>query len=349
MKAVVVRAPGRAALEDVALPRAGEGQVLVRVAAAGVCMSDVEVWNGTRPEPYVRYPVIPGHEWCGTVEARGAGVRGLEVGARVAVEGHNFCRRCPWCRRGQTNLCAIYDEHGFTRPGGFAELAAVRADLAHPFPPSLPFEAAALAEPLASVVHGTERAGIASGETVVVVGPGTLGLLAAGRSRVAGAERVVLVGVDRRNEALARAMGATEFLTLDDGPAERVREATGGAGADVVIEAAGEASALPLALDLARRGGRIALLGIAGGGQKVPLEADAFALKDLRVDGIFAYTSASFAAALDLIESGRLDVRPLVTHRFDLPDFEKAFRLLAGREEPVVKVILAPGDRPSIS
>jgi len=338
----VIGAPNDAVLRDVPDPRPGDGQILVRVGAAGICMSDVETLKGTRPAPYVKYPVIPGHEWCGTVERLGPGAARVAVGDRVAVEGHNFCRACEWCRRGETNLCASYNELGFTLPGGFAEYVAVRADLAHPFAKALPFESAAVAEPLACVVHGAQRATIAAGDTVVVVGPGTLGLLAVGWAAVAGPARIVVIGVDRANEALARRMGATDFLTVADDPVARVREMTAGAGAGVVFEAAGSEGALPLALDLARRGGTVILYGIAGGGRRTQLEADLFCLKDLHVHGVFAYTTASFEQALRLIESGRLDVAPLVTHTFPLADFQKAFDLLRRRAEPVVKVILKP-------
>jgi threonine dehydrogenase-like Zn-dependent dehydrogenase len=137
-------------------------------------------------------------------------------------------------------------------------------------------------------------------------------------------------------------MGATEYLTVDDEPAARVREMTGGAGADLVFEASGSEKALPVAIDSARRGGTVVVLSIVSGGRPMPLEANVFCLKDLRVHGVFAYTTRSFEQALRLIESGRLDVRPLVTHTFPLRDFQQAFDLLRNRTEPVVKVILKP-------
>ena len=342
MKAVVISAPNHAALRDEPKPQAGEGQVLVKVGAAGICMSDVEMLKGTRPAAYVKYPVIPGHEWCGTVERLGPGAAGFGVGDRVAVEGHNFCRQCAWCRRGETNLCVSYSELGFTLPGGFAEYVAVRADLAHPFAKTLPFESAAMAEPLACVVHGAQRANVQAGDTVAVVGPGTLGLLAVGWAAMARPARLVAIGVDRANEGLARKMGATDYLTLDEEPAARLREMTAGAGADLVFEAAGSEKALPVAIDAARRGGTVVILSIVGSGRPMPLEANVFCLKDLRIHGVFAYTTRSFEQALRLVESGRLDVRPLVTHTFPLRDFQKAFDLLRNRSEAVVKVILKP-------
>jgi 2-desacetyl-2-hydroxyethyl bacteriochlorophyllide A dehydrogenase len=344
MKAVVIEAPHRAHLGSEPTPRPGEGQVLVRVAVAGVCMSDVEVWKGTRPEPYVRYPVIPGHEWCGTVVEIGPGLPSeseLREGDRVAVEGHNFCRTCAWCRRGETNLCASYNEHGFTLPGGFAEYVAVRADLVHRFESTLSFEAAALTEPFACVMHGVRRASFQAGGTAVIVGPGTLGLLAVGWAKASGAARIVAVGADRTSEAAARSMGADEHILANDDAAARIRELTDGRGADLVVEAAGH-RAVVLALDAARRGGSVVLLGIGGGNRHVSLDPDVFALKDLRVDGVFAYTSRDFGDALQMIETERIDVTPLITHQFTLQDFEKAFDLLARRGEPVVKVILRP-------
>jgi 2-desacetyl-2-hydroxyethyl bacteriochlorophyllide A dehydrogenase len=342
MKAVVIRTPNRAFFRDETDPKAGDGQVLVKVGAAGVCMSDVEVMKGTRPLPYVKYPVIPGHEWCGTVEEVGAGVKRIAPGDRVAVEGHNFCRDCAWCSRGETNLCASYNELGFTLPGGFAQYVAVRADLAHPFAKALPFEAAAMVEPFACVVHGAQRARVQRGDTVAVVGPGTIGLLAVGWAAMSRPARLVAVGLDRSNEAVARKMGATDYLTVNDEPAARLRKMTGGAGADVVFEAAGSETAVPDALDLARRGGTVILSGIAGGHRRTFVDSDVFALKDLRVHGVFAYTTASFEQALRIIESGQLDVRPLITHTLPLQEFAKAFDLLSNRPEPVVKVLLRP-------
>jgi L-iditol 2-dehydrogenase len=342
MKAVVIRAPERASFTDETTPAAGPGQVLVRVATAGVCMSDVEIWKGTRPPAYVKYPVIPGHEWCGTVEKIGPGVTGLSVGQRVAVEGHNFCGTCSWCRRGETNLCATYNEHGFTMAGGFAEYVAARADLAHPFSGALPFEAAALTEPFACVVHGIRRTEIRPGDVVAVLGSGTLSLLSAALAKLSQPERIVVVTRSRTNEKVARQMGATDYLTVDHDPVSGMLELSGGRGADVVLEAVGHESAVPLSFELARRGGAVVLMGIVGGDKRPLMDPDVFALKDLHVDGVFAYASRDYVQALKLIESGQVDVAPLVTHRFALRDFEQAFSLLTSRREPVVKVLLQP-------
>jgi 2-desacetyl-2-hydroxyethyl bacteriochlorophyllide A dehydrogenase len=342
MKGVVIRKPNDAEYGDLPQPRITDNQVLVRVAMVGVCLSDVEVYDGTRPEEYVKYPCIPGHEWCGTVSEIGAGVRHLKVGDRVAVEGHNYCGRCFFCQRGQTNLCESYNELGFTLPGGYAEYVAVRADLAHPFSDSLPFELAVLTEPASCAGYGMLGAPVRPGDTVAVVGPGSVGLLGVAWARALHAGRIIAIARSRKRESLARAVGATDYLTMTENPTEQVRALTSGRGADVVFEAAGNPTAVALAYEVARRGGTVLAAGIAGGGRTLALDSDMFCLKDLRVHGIFAYTSEVFQQTLRRIESGGLDVRPFVTHRFPLEQFLQAFSLLKNRSEPVLKIVLTP-------
>jgi len=342
MKAVVIERPHEIHLTQVKRPQPAAGQVLVRVAAVGICMTDVDILEGKLPEPFVRYPIIPGHEWCGTVGQVGADVTHLKPGDRVAVEGYNYCRTCFWCRKGETQLCTHYQQTGFNLPGGYADFVVVRADLAHHFADEVPFEAAALTEPAACAGHGILRGNIQPGETVVVIGPGTVGLLGVMWAKLKGASQIVVVGLDRANEALARTLGATHYVTLADNPNDQVLQLTERRGADFVFEAAGNIKAIPLALDLARRGGTVSLAGVAGSGQPLPVEADTFLLKDLRVHGIFAYSSNMFQQTLRLIESKQLDVLPLVTHTFPLEEYPAAFDLLRHRQEPLVKILLKP-------
>jgi 2-desacetyl-2-hydroxyethyl bacteriochlorophyllide A dehydrogenase len=342
MKAVVIRKPHDAEYGEFLQPRITDGQVLVRVAVVGVCMSDVEIYDGTRPNQYVSYPCIPGHEWCGTVVEVGANVHDLKVGDRVAVEGHNYCGRCFFCQRGQTNLCETYNELGFTLPGGYAEYVAVRADLAHPFSDSLSFELAALTEPASCAGYGLLGAPVRPGDTVAVVGPGTVGLLGVAWARALHAGNIIAIGRNRKRESLARIIGATHFFTMTENPTEQVRTLTGGRGADVVFEAAGNPAAVAVACEVARRGGTVVAAGIAGGGQTLTQDADLFCLKDLRVHGIFAYTSEVFQQTLRRIEGGTLDVGPFVTHRFPLQQFLQAFSLLKNPPEPVIKIVLRP-------
>jgi threonine dehydrogenase-like Zn-dependent dehydrogenase len=180
MRALVVREPGRYAVEELPEPDPGPGEVLVAVAAAGICGSDLEVVDGRRPAAYVRYPVVPGHEWAGRVVRAGPGVDGLAPGDPVVAEGLRFCGGCARCAEGRTNLCvAAYAETGFTHQGALADRLVVPARLVHRLPPARPLEPAALLEPAACVANGLLEAGVPRpGSRLAVVGDGPLGLLA---------------------------------------------------------------------------------------------------------------------------------------------------------------------------
>ncbi|HEY1127068.1 MAG TPA: alcohol dehydrogenase catalytic domain-containing protein, partial [Actinomycetota bacterium] len=179
MRALVVERPGLAQISELTTPKPGPGEVLIRVGAAGICGSDLELMQGTRPAAYVRYPVVPGHEWAGTVAQVGPGVSGLASGDPVVAEGFRSCGACDRCREGRTNLClAEYAETGFTHQGAFAELICVPARLVHRLPAGSDLEAAALLEPAACVAGGLLEAELRPGLRIAVIGAGTLGLLA---------------------------------------------------------------------------------------------------------------------------------------------------------------------------
>src|SRR5215469_13503851 len=177
MRVLEVQAPGQFGIRERPEPAPGPGEVLLRPLAVGICGSDREIVLGTRPEPYVRYPIVPGHEWTAEVVELGPAVQHLAPSDYVAVEGVNYCRICSACRQGRTNLCQHYDEFGFNRDGGLAERVVARADLLHPFQRALAPEQAALTEPTACALHGVDLVAPQPGETVVVIGPGTIGLL----------------------------------------------------------------------------------------------------------------------------------------------------------------------------
>lgn len=343
MRAVEVPTPGRWRIVERPDPSVGVGEVLLRPLAVGICGSDIELFHGTRPAPYVRYPIVPGHEWAAEVVTVGDGVRHVAPGDRVAVEGHNYCGVCTQCRRGATYLCAYYDEFGCTRDGGLAELVVARADLLHPFRSDLAPEHAALTEPAACALHGVDLAQPRAGETIVVIGPGTIGLLGVALFALHHPKRLIVVGRDAANRDVALQLGATDFIS---GSPATIRAAvddlTDGVGADVVYESAGAADAVRLALDLARRGGRVTCAGVAGAGVQIPIEADVFILKALTVRGVFAYAPDHFERALRLIENGLLNVAPLVTHRLPLDRYGDGLALLEQRTERVVKVIILP-------
>jgi 2-desacetyl-2-hydroxyethyl bacteriochlorophyllide A dehydrogenase len=334
MRAVVVERPGAATLQHVPRPEHGPGEVLVRVGVAGICGSDVEVLEGRRPARYVRYPIIPGHEWAGMIEAVGPGVENIDQGAAVVAEGFRACGDCARCREGRTNLCAAdYAETGFTHAGAFAEFVCIPAHLVHQLPPGADLAAAAVLEPAACVAQGLLEIDLRPGMTAAVVGSGTLGLLAVALLGRVSPARLALVGTRARRLALGAAMGATETWNVrqDQYPEP---------GFDLVFEAAGTAGGARTAIELARRGGTVVLEGISG--QPSGIDADAVVLGHLRVQGIFGASRNAWRWVTELFAAGLLDTKPLVTHSFRLEQYDAAFTTLAERNGDALKVQLTP-------
>ncbi|MFF4186756.1 zinc-binding dehydrogenase [Streptomyces sp. NPDC001691] len=334
-RAIVVDAPGRHRLVNGVRPEPGPGEVVVRVAAAGICLSDREVYDGRRAPGYVRYPLIPGHEWAGTVEVAGPGTDPALVGRRTVAEGFRICGTCDRCRCGETSLCtAAYAETGFTHPGGFADHVVVPARLLHLLPDDADLRAAALLEP-AAVVAGAVRAGAPEpGERIAVVGGGTLGLLAV--QFLARHSPGELAVIDPRLERaeLARAMGATEARPPDPDDGMRGRY-------DLVIETAGAPSTAADAVLLARRGGRAVLTGMFAPGA-TGIDPVHLSVSQLTVRSVFGACSAAWSFAVRAYAAGLIDPAALITHEFPLERYADALALVGGGDPKTGKVLLRP-------
>ena len=341
MRALVVREPDRYAVEELPEPAPGPGEVLVEVAAAGICGSDLELVDGRRPAAYVRYPVVPGHEWAGRVVRAGPGDgAGLAPGDPVVAEGLRACGVCARCAEGRNNLCiADYAETGFTHQGGLADRLVVPARLVHRLPPGRPLEPAALLEPAACVANGLLEAGVPRpGSRVAVVGAGPLGLLAVLLLRTASPAELLLVARRPGRAAHGRGAGATRVVAA----ADRDALAELGGRFDAVVEATNAPEGAATALALLRRGGSAVLLGISGAG-RATLDPDTLTLNQLRVHGIFAASRAAWRWVVELYAAGILDPAPLVTHRFGLEDAPAALAALATPGGDAVKVLVRPG------
>lgn len=341
MPSFVVEAPGRARLAHRPAAEPGPGEVRVRVEAVGICGSDLEMVDGHRDPAFQRLPVVLGHEWSGRVDRLGAGVSGALLGARVAVEGHNYCGGCAACRIGATQRCTSYDEFGFTRDGGYGPSVCARADLCHPMAHASA-EVAATTEPAACALHVVERVDVRPPDTVLVLGGGPIGLLATAHAVARGAARVIVADVREAVTPFARAVGASEVVTAAADHLPEALAAVLPAGADVVVEAAGRVETQRLALTLVARGGRVGLVGIAGHGRTTAMSLDALVFRDARVEATFAYPSAVFARAARLLDAGLVDPRPILTHRLPLSRVDEAFALLRSGADGVVKVMLDP-------
>jgi L-iditol 2-dehydrogenase len=338
VKAVVIERPHEAAYRDVETPVCGPGDVLVRSRLAGVCRTDFEILIGELDLRWVRYPCVPGHEWSGVVEAVGEGVADLEPGDRVVCESYCYCGACRRCRAGDTHLCERYDCLGFTRGGGFGELVLVPRRVVHRLPPAVPLDAAVLIEPASVVLKGLLRARPEPGETVGVVGVGTLGALAIVLARLWSPATVVAYGVRGRELELARRLGATEIVDVSGGAAPFAGEL------DLVVETAGAVAAVDLATRLPREGGRAVLLGIAGENRELCLPADRFVFRDLSLLGSVGYTTSVWSRVVDLVSTATVDFSPIVAERVPVERFGEAFELMADGADVVGRILLDHGE-----
>ncbi|MEU0742356.1 alcohol dehydrogenase catalytic domain-containing protein [Streptomyces sp. NPDC006134] len=293
------------------------GEVLVRCLAVGVCGSDLDLLDGTRPPGFARYPVIPGHEIAATVAEAPAG-SGLRPGQHVAVAGMRWCGRCARCADGQQNLClGGYAELGFTEPGGLAGHLTVPLTQVYPLPPGLDPRAGVLLEPAAVMCLALTGLPPLAGRTAAVVGDGTLGLIAVQLLRAYGAAHITAYGRSPRRLELATACGADRTVVTDG------REPAPGPAHDVVVEAAGHPDALATALTTARPGGHVVLTGVAGAWPA--LEPDLLVVRHLTVRGSVGSTPASWRRAVDLTAAGQLRPHLLLGPCFPLADTARAY------------------------
>jgi 2-desacetyl-2-hydroxyethyl bacteriochlorophyllide A dehydrogenase len=334
MKAVVVERPHQVSYREVDAPAVGADDVLVASRAAGLCRTDIELMTGIFTDPrWVHFPVIPGHEWAGTVVEVGSDVDSVRVRDRVVCEGMIVCHACGPCRRGDTHWCQRIEALGFTRPGGYAELVAVPARVVHQLPDHVSFDAGVLVEPAAVVLHGLEKAQPQPGESVGVIGIGTLGSLALTLVRLYSPSRLVAYGIREEELELATALGATEVVGIGAATPKPV-------DLDLVINTAGAPSAIALAAAVCRPGGRAVLLGIAGEESTLTLPSDLLTGKDMALIGSLAYSSATWSRVVGLVSDRVVDLDPIVTHRFPAAEFQQAIRLMDDRHGIVAKIVL---------
>ncbi len=333
MTAAVLYAPGDLRVERVPVPRPGQGEVLVRVGACGICGSD-----GPRvlEKGAHRHPLIPGHEFAGTVAELGGGVSRWKAGDRVAVFPLIPCRACPACREGVYELCENYDYLGSRSNGAFAEYVCAPAWNLVRVPEGVSLECAALTEPAAVALHALNRFGVGRGATVAVFGAGPIGVLVAQWAAALGAGRIWLVDIVPEKLDVARELTRAELILAGErDPVEEIGKATEGRGVDLAVEAAGVPATVRQALAVCARGGRVVLLGNPSADVTLPQELVSQVLRKQLVLG--GSWNSSFrggeddewAAALAAMADGRLRVAPLITHRFRLEQAGEAFSLIA--------------------
>src|SRR5215831_6605517 len=302
MKALLLSEYRRLEVTDVATPKPQAGEVLLRVAACGICGSDVHGYDGSSGRRIP--PIVMGHEAAGVVAGIGEGVTGLSEGDRVTLDSTVYCGGCANCLRGDINLCDRREVLGvscgdYRRAGAFAEFVAVPARIIHRLPDTLRFEEAALLEAVAVALHAVSLVAIAPGSTALVVGAGTIGLLLQQALRVAGCSHVFVADPDRTRLTLSQKLGATE--TISEHVVERVKELTSDNGVDVVAEAVGKSESIATSIDCVRKGGTVILVGNITPEVKIHLQK--VVSRQLRLQGSCA-SAGEYPRAIELMSKG---------------------------------------------
>lgn len=340
MKGVAKIAPGEGNVQliDVAEPQVKAGYVLIEVKAAGICGTDLHIYHD---EFKTKPPVIMGHEVAGVVAEVGEGVQNCRPGDRVTSETYfHVCGRCQFCREGHANLCPQRLSIGSGVNGAFTKYVLVPQHNIHHLPANVTDQAGALTEPLACCVHALELNRVGPGDTVIVSGPGAIGLLTLQLVKAAGARTVVLgTTADEARLDRARQLGADFVFNVQAGDtAAVIRDMTNGLGADVVCECAGAGPSAQHCLELVRREGRYIQIGLFG--KAITWELDQLCYKELKVSGSNASTPSAWRKALALLASGQVQTEPLISNIFPLTDWSRAFELFEQRSG--FKLLLTP-------
>ena len=331
MKAALFEGPHRLHVAEKPLRPLQDEEVLIKVESCGVCGTDVHIVEGTSRS---NRPVVLGHEYAGLVEEVGRNVTGVDLGRRVAIDPNISCRTCYYCRRGLVHLCSNLRALGVDIDGGMAEYCIVPATQAYALPEGMSPEACAFIEPVSCVLHGIDRAKIQSGDTVVIVGAGTMGLIMLQFARNAGATQVIVVEPLEHKREIAKKLGADEVISPSESDVRSAVFDLTGVGADVVIECAGKAQAVELALELVRRGGVVELFGVCPIGEKIPIEPNQVYFKELKIVGSYINPN-TFSRAISVLHSGLVLIDLFQIDRFPLDavhealDFQRTGKTIA--------------------
>ena len=341
MKAAVWTDYGKMEIQEVSKPVIGDNEVLLKVRAAGLCMTDLHVYTGQFL--YGKPPHILGHEICGEVAELGKGVTGIQVGQRVLVETSIGCGSCEACRKGNRHLCANREEIG-TAPhyGGYAQYVKAPAKNVIPIPDEVTDEEAAIFESVVCPSGGLMRLGVRMGETVVVYGVGPAGLAFIQTAKALGAGKVIAVARNKRRLERTIHFGADEIIcSSEENVAERILELTDGNGPGLVCDTTGATSIIEEAVNIAANGGRVVLYGLPAESASMEFPIKTIVMKQLEVHGV-ENNPYVWEPLLNLVAGGRVNLKDMVTHTFSLDKIEDAFAVLENKKEDPIKIVVYP-------
>lgn len=352
MKAWVLGSPDELFLRDKPMPMPGRAEVLVRIDAVAICATDLEIIHSGSPASILgglpfNKNFTPGHEYMGTVVALGPDVDEYRIGERISVEIHAGCGQCKRCRQGMYTSCLNYGKpekghraNGFTTDGGFAEYAVNHINTLARVPDDMSDAEATLVVTAGTSMYGlTELGGLVAGESVVVIGPGPIGLLAVAVAKAIGASPVILTGTRNRRLAIGRELGADRTININEEDAVAVvKELTGGIGADYVVECAGTELTIDQAIRMTNRGGKICLAAFPH--ERVTLDIAQLAKNNIYLYGIRGEGRSATRRAMALMAEKRFDARRIHTHTFPLTDLPTALRYARERIDDAIKVVV---------
>lgn len=350
MRALVLTDPNAFEIRTIPVPQPGSGEVLCKVRAVAICGTDPDVVDGTLHSHGwpPAYPFTPGHEWAGEIAAIGPGVIDLHIGDRVAGQAHKGCGTCPNCLEGRYTLCENYGRvesghrhYGFITPGSYAQYQVYSARSVNLMPPSMTFREGAMVDTAGVALRGLLLTGVTPGGSLVVIGPGPIGLLSLRLARALGSARIMAVGRGSRLKAAGRA-GADVLVNFEhEDPVEAVRKATGRRGADEVQECSGAEGTFRQAVAMTRSGGRIALLGMPPRDYLEPAPFADIVNREIAIFGSKANPNVS-RKVISLVAAGQLRMADLVTHAFPLEEFASALDVFVHRRDGAIKVVVEP-------
>ncbi len=329
MKSAQIPEPQKIEIVDIPIPELRESEVLIKVMACGICGTDIHIFRG---EYLGDYPVVPGHEISGVIQEIGKKVKKFKREERVAVEPNIACENCCNCLNNRQNFCANWRAIGVTRPGGMAQYVVVPEQNVFNIG-NIPFELGAFVEPLSCVIHGIERAGISLADKIAILGAGPIGMLLLKTAKLQGALEITLVDKNDKRLHLAKNAGA-DFIY---GSLKDLRQDY----FDVVIDATGVISVMRETINYVRPGGRVLLFGVPPSGKNMEIEPFIIFRKGLTILSSFTSLKNSYQA-VGLLESGKIDVADLVSHKLQLNDLKSGMEMIERGTNNVMKVMILP-------
>ena len=342
MKTAFLESERHIVIKDVDKPRIeSPNDVMIEVKTVGVCGSEVHAFEGTHP--YRKAPVLLGHEMAGVISAVGEGVADFEPGNRVVVDPQWVCGECAYCQAGDINLCPSKRVLGTAAwPGAFGEYVVVPEEAVFHLPDQLSFAQGSLIEPLTIAVHVARRANLEAGQSVAVLGTGSIGNMVSGVCHALGAEPIIVTDIRQHClDAARERMGAThDFLLPDDQLADKVKALTGGEGVDAVFITADDVALVNLAIEMAKRRGHIVLVALL---TEAPLQFMAYPVisKELHIIGSNMTNNDDVRTAIELAASGQVDVEGILTHRLPIEEAQRGMELVQTKDDGAIKVVLS--------